>query len=564
MWLRALAIRRATYNTASSTVKYRVSLYTLAAVLGIAVGGALLYPLVNRIAPEDTVNRTPSEAVDYENFTPLYLVMAPNMPPGRPGALTPEQETRLRDLWAMTMKVFGVYEPAATEANGAEAPAVAAPVAPASPETEKNGKKDKKEKKSRLHVFRRNKGDKAGDAESAPSTGTATPTDIGSLSVADDDDKHGQGKDFKLAIANISPEDLRTAFWGMVKHDHPDALLLRFLRARKWDVEKALVMMISTMHWRLEEMHVDDDIIKNGEEAALKESKSSDPKIKKEADDFLAQIRMGKSFLHGLDADGRPLCVVRARLHRAGEQSEASLERFTVYLIETARMLLRPPVDTATIIFDMTDFSMANMDYTPVKFMIKCFEANYPESLGTVLVYKAPWIFNTIWNIIRGWLDPVVAGKVHFAKNVDELEKYVPKSQIITDLGGDEKWSYEYVEPKAGEDAVLADEEKKSVLKGERDELVKRYEGSVLEWVNEGEKSKSLDERRKERDAVAEELRANYWKLDPFVRARSLWDRTGVIGQGGQLNFYPSAEKKVTVAPPAAIPAQETSEADLD
>jgi hypothetical protein len=25
--------------------------------------------------------------------------------------------------------------------------------------------------------------------------------------------------------------------------------------------------------------------------------------------------------------------------------------------------------------------------------MIKCFEANYPESLGAVLVYKAPWVF---------------------------------------------------------------------------------------------------------------------------------------------------------------------------
>lgn len=36
---------------------------------------------------------------------------------------------------------------------------------------------------------------------------------------------------------------------------------------------------------------------------------------------------------------------------------------------------------------------MANMDYTPVKFMIKCFEANYPESLGAVLVHNAPWIF---------------------------------------------------------------------------------------------------------------------------------------------------------------------------
>ena len=34
----------------------------------------------------------------------------------------------------------------------------------------------------------------------------------------------------------------------------------------------------------------------------------------------------------------------------------------------------------------MSGFSLANMDYTPVKFMIKCFEANYPESLGSVLL----------------------------------------------------------------------------------------------------------------------------------------------------------------------------------
>lgn len=27
--------------------------------------------------------------------------------------------------------------------------------------------------------------------------------------------------------------------------------------------------------------------------------------------------------------------------------------------------------------------------------MIKCFEANYPESLGVVLVHKSPWIFSS-------------------------------------------------------------------------------------------------------------------------------------------------------------------------
>lgn len=51
-----------------------------------------------------------------------------------------------------------------------------------------------------------------------------------------------------------------------------------------------------------------------------------------------------------------------------------------------------------TIVFDMTNFTLANMDYAPVKFMIKCFEANYPESLGAVLIHNAPWVFQGLYN----------------------------------------------------------------------------------------------------------------------------------------------------------------------
>lgn len=271
--------------------------------------------------------------------------MAPNTPPGRPGTLTPEQEVKLRELWAATLKVFGVYEPpAAQESNGSETASIAAA---STDNLEKDGKKDKDKKKSRLNVFKRHKDDKESKSESAPASGTVTPSDMSSLSIADEDDKHGQTKEFKTALANVAPEALRKAFWSMVKHDHPDGLLLRFLRARKWDVEKALIMMISTMHWRLEEMHVDDDIVRQGELFAFEQSSGSDAKAKKDGEDFLAALRMGKSFLHGIDKEGRPMCFVKVRLHKQGEQSEESIERFTVYTIETARMLLRPPIDTA-------------------------------------------------------------------------------------------------------------------------------------------------------------------------------------------------------------------------
>lgn len=441
------------------------------------------------------------------------------------------------------MRVFGVD--GTSDSIASDVPATLAQAA-ANEAAVTDGRKGKK--KSRINVFKRNKDGKDAETDSSTTSTASTPTDISRLSLSTDDDKHGQNAGFRAALADIAPEELRQVFWSMVKHDHPDALLLRFLRARKWDVDQALVMMISTMHWRRAELHVDDDIIKNGELGAL-ENTSGDAKWQKNNQDFLAQLRMGKSFLHGLDGQGRPMCFVRARLHKQGEQTEESLERFTVYTIETARMLLRPPIDTATIVFDMTDFSMANMDYTPVKFMIKCFEANYPESLGTVLVYKAPWVFNAIWSIIRGWLDPVVAGKVHFAKNIDELSVHVPKSQIPMDFGGDEKWEYKYLEPVPGENDRMKDTEAKQALEQERASIVNQYESSILDWVHAGDAAtESVEARRRERDEAAERLRQNYWKLDPYVRARSLYDRQGVLLDDGQLDFYGQAKAAATPA----------------
>lgn len=316
-------------------------------VVGLAIGGALLVPLF-RNTPLPS-SQAPSPTFDVTHTTDSFLVMAPNTPAGRPGTLTPQEEEKLRELWALTMKVFGVHS-SPEETNGVEPTAAAPAAAPATTTTAPAAEKEKK--KSKLSVFSRHKKDKADktEADSTTSTaasGTSTP-DIGRLSLSTDDDKFGQTAEFKAAIANIPPEDLRNAFWSMVKHDHPDALLLRFLRARKWDVEKALVMMISTMQWRMGEMHVDDKIVKEGELGALeKAAQAADAKAKKNDEDFLVQLRMGKSYLHGLDNAGRPMCIVRARLHKAGEQTEESLERFTVYTIETARLLLRPPIDTA-------------------------------------------------------------------------------------------------------------------------------------------------------------------------------------------------------------------------
>ncbi|RKF55823.1 CRAL-TRIO domain-containing protein C3H8.02 [Erysiphe neolycopersici] len=430
---------------------------------------------------------------------------------GRPGSLTSEQEEKLKDLWALTLQVAGILDNGSTPVElGDKKPRI-------------DSTNSKKPKKKRTSLFRRNKDDEE-DNDSTNGTNEV-------------DDKFGQTKLFNEAMANMTPESLRKSFWSMVKHDNPDALLLRFMRARRWDIEKALVMMISTMRWRLTEVHVDDDVIKNGELKALLQSTGSDTAEQKFGNDFLDQMRLGKSFLHGVDKKDRPLCLVRVRQHRIGEQSEESLERYTVYLIETARMVLSSTVDTASVLFDMTGFSMANMDYTPVKFMIKCFEANYPECLGVILVHKAPWVFQGIWKIIRGWLDPVVASKVQFTNTVEEMEQYINRSQIIKEFGGDEDWEYQYVEPILGENDIMNDTNTRDQLLREREKIVKEYEDTTREWIQANSTDRPVI--YKKRLDIANSLRDNYWKLDPYLRARTYYDRIGVIKPGGAINHYP-------------------------
>src|SRR5271155_902700 len=137
------------------------------------------------------------------------------------------------------------------------------------------------------------------------------------------------------------------------------------------------------------------------------------------------------------------------------------------------------------------------MDYTPVKFLIKAFEAHYPESLGVCLVHKAPWIFQGIWNIIKGWLDPVVASKIHFTRSVADLEKFIPRSQIMKELEGDEQFDYKYIEPIPGENDIMKDTATRDEIQEDRNSMVERFEEATKHWIA-GEDGASS-----ERDAVA-------------------------------------------------------------
>ncbi len=167
-----------------------------------------------------------------------------------------------------------------------------------------------------------------------------------------------------------------------------------------------------------------------------------------------------------------------------------------------------------------------------------------------------------------------MAGKVHFTKTVEDLEAFIPKSRILKELGGDEDWSYKFVEPADDENGRMADGATRQRLQAERDDIVRQYEQATLTWLgaqaaavtatttivnanpgsnstpaaaavttttaaNTTDHATSVEGVAQERRQLAAALRANYWRLDPYVRARTIYDRIGVIREDGRIDFYP-------------------------
>lgn len=112
----------------------------------------------------------------------------------------------------------------------------------------------------------------------------------------------------------------------------------------------------------------------------------------------------------------------------------------------------------------------------------------------------------------------------------------MPRSQIIKELGGEEDWEYEYVEPSPNENDRFKDHVTRESILAERKGLGDELFALTSEWISTSQSDPSPTSR----DEVIRKLRENYWQLDPYVRARNVLDRTGVIKEGGSIDFYPA------------------------
>ena len=243
--------------------------------------------------------------------------MPSNILPGHLGNLSQSHEAKLRALWAIGFKFVEICE--ADQAAYAQKTVEDKYVPPA---RKANGKTSVTRKKYPTLV-----------------------KELLSLLPTDEDNLEKLARRAVEALDHWTPDLYHLMIEQMVKHEHPDALALRFLRESGWDIIQATVMMGKCIYWRAMEAVVEDDVLKNGEGGALEDDRNGRGHAKTVGTDFLKQMKMGKAFLHGVDKKGRPLTYIRVRLHKSSDQCPESLERFIIYLLELARLSLQHPVE---------------------------------------------------------------------------------------------------------------------------------------------------------------------------------------------------------------------------
>lgn len=244
------------------------------------------------------------------------------------GKLTQAQEAKLRAVWAIAYKFVEMCE---AEESFDEAVTLEDKFVPPA----------------------RKPGAHAGAGRKKKSKGSLThqrhPTlvnELMSLLPPDERNPEKLARDSVEALDYWTPHMFRIVILHVVKQEHPDELVLRYLRLCNWDIIKACKSMGQSIYWRTMEVAVDDDIMRLGEGGAAEDEKNGQGHARVLGAEFMKILRSGRGFLHGNDREGRPITYMRARLHKPGEFSPESMERYIIYLLEMARLSLISPVET--------------------------------------------------------------------------------------------------------------------------------------------------------------------------------------------------------------------------
>uniref|UniRef100_A0A8C2CH66 Motile sperm domain containing 2 n=1 Tax=Cyprinus carpio TaxID=7962 RepID=A0A8C2CH66_CYPCA len=198
-----------------------------------------------------------------------------------------------------------------------------------------------------------------------------------------------------------------------------DALVEGYLTWRQFVVEDTLKMIDESLQWRKE--FTLNDL-----------TESSIPRW---------MFESGAVFLHGYDKEGNKLFWFRVKLHIKDAKTILDKKRYVAFWLE--RYAKREPGMPLTVVFDMSESGLSNIDMDFVKYIINCFKVYYPKFLSKMIMYEMPWIMNAAWKIVKTWLGPEAISKLKFVTKSD-IQTYVGPEHLPPHMGGTDQFKYSY------------------------------------------------------------------------------------------------------------------------
>ncbi|KAL2569361.1 hypothetical protein AAZV13_18G124600 [Glycine max] len=210
--------------------------------------------------------------------------------------------------------------------------------------------------------------------------------------------------------------------------------MLRFLKARKFDIDKKVQMWADMLHWRKE----------YGVDSILQEF------VYKEYEEVQCYYPHG---YHGVDKEGQPVYIERlGKVEPSKLMSVTTVDRFLKYHVQGFEKMFKEKfpacsiaakrhIDKTTTILDVHGVnwvSFSKVAHDLVMRMQKIDGDNYPETLNQMFIVNAGSGFKLLWNTAKGFLDPMTTAKIQVLGNKfqSRLLQIIDTSQLPDFLGG--------------------------------------------------------------------------------------------------------------------------------